>query len=125
MFGTGADGPELVDREHHPEWIGRPLGNRSVRLGGPAAVRIEQGRELGRVALDSGFLPALVTGDVLEEAPPGRELVVTLNGRVAAVVPINPWWTGPPRFSAVLPERLFREGANSVRAFWTGPAASA
>ena len=121
MFGTGSDGPELVDREHHPEWIGRPLGARRVRLGGPAAVRIEQGRELGRVALDSGFVPALVTGDVLEEAPAGRELVLTLNGRVAAVVPVNPWWTGPPRFSAIVPERLFRQGANSVRAFWTGP----
>jgi len=121
MFGTGSDGPGLADRGHHPEWIGRPLGDRSVRLEGPAAVRIEQRGELERVALGSGFVPALVTGDVLEEAPEGRELVLTLNGRVAAVVPVNPWWTGPPRFSAIVPERLLRQGANSVRAFWTGP----
>jgi len=119
MFGTGSDGPDLVDREHHPEWIGRRLEDRSVRLGGPAAVGIEQRGQLERVARASGFVPALLTGNVLEQAPAGRELVLTLNGRVAAVVPVNPWWTGPPRFSAILPERLLRQGANSVRAFWT------
>jgi len=119
MFGTGSDGPDLVDREHHPEWIGRPLGDRSLRLGGPAAVRIQQRGQLERVSSAPGFVPALLTGKVLERVPVGRELVLTLNGRVAAVVPVNPWWTGPPRFSAIVPERLLAQGANSVRAFWT------
>ena len=119
MFGTGSDGPDLVDREHHPEWIGRPLGDRSLRLGGPAAVRIQQRGQLERVSSAPGFVPALLTGKVLEHVPVGRELVLTLNGRVAAVVPVNPWWTGPPRFSAIVPERLLAQGANSVRAFWT------
>jgi hypothetical protein len=120
MFGTGSDGPDLVDQEHHPEWIGRRLEDPRVRLGGPAAVRIEQRRQLERVSRASGLVPALLTGNVLEQVPAGRELVLTLNGRVAAVVPINPWWTGPPRFSAIFPERLLQQGANSVRAFWTG-----
>jgi len=119
MFGTGSDGPDLVDREHHPEWIGRRLGDRSLRLGEPAAVRIEQEGQLERVSRASGFVPALLTGNVREQVPVGRELVLTLNGRVAAVVPVNPWWTGPPRFSAIVPERLLAQGANSVRAFWT------
>ncbi|MBA3359300.1 MAG: sulfatase-like hydrolase/transferase [Thermoleophilaceae bacterium] len=119
MFGTGSDGPDLVDREHHPEWIGRRLGDRGVRLGGPAAVRIQQRGQLERVSSAPGFVPALLTGKVLEHVPVGRELVLTLNGRVAAVVPVNPWWTGPPRFSAIVPERLLAQGANSVRAFWT------
>jgi len=120
MFGTGSDGPDLVDREHHPEWIGRRLRGRGVRLGGPAAVRIQQKGLLERVSRRSGFVPALLTGEVLEHVQEGRELVLTLNGRVAAVVPINPWWTGPPRFSAIVPERLLHEGANSVAAYWTG-----
>jgi len=119
MFGTGSDGPDLLDREYHPEWIGLRLRDQSVRLGAPAAVRIEQAGQLKRVSRASGFVPALLTGKVLGHAPEGRELVLTLNGRVGAVVPVNPWWTGPPRFSAILPERMLRQGANSVRAFWT------
>lgn len=117
IFGTGSDGPDLVDRELHPGWIGHPLA--TVRLGGPATVRIEQTGQLKRVARASGFVPALLSGEVLEDVPVGRRLVLTLNGRVAAVVPVNPWWTGPPRFSAIVPERLLAQGANSVRAFWT------
>jgi len=119
MFGTGSDGPGLVDREHHPEWIGRRLGGRAVRLGPRAAVRLERRTDLERVSRASGFVPVLLAGEVLGRAPEGRELVMTLNGRVAAVVPVNPWWTGPPKFSAIVPERLLQEGANSVRAFWT------
>ncbi len=119
MFGTGADGPDLVDREHHPEWIGRRRGDRGVRLGRPAAVEIEQRSALERVARASGFVPVLLTGEVRESVPLGRELALTLNGRVAAVVPIT--WTGQPRFSAILPERLLQQGANSVEAFWTTP----
>ena len=120
MFGTGPDGPDLIDREHHPEWIGRRLGDPRVRLGGPAAVQIQRRGRLERVSFASGLVPALLTGNVREEVPVGRELVLTINGRVAAVVAINPWWTGPPRFSAIIPERLLHEGANSVAAYWTG-----
>jgi len=83
-------------------------------------VRIQQKGRLERVSRRSGFVPVLLTGKVLEHVPEGRELVLTLDGRVGAVVPINPWWTGPPRFSAILPERLLHEGANSVAAYWTG-----
>ncbi len=119
MFGTGADGPDILDREHHPEWIGRRLGDRSVRLGEPVTLRIDQSAELERVARDSGVVPALLTGDTQGQAPRGRQLILSLNGRVAAIVEVNPWWTGPPTFTAVVPERLLREGANSVKAFWT------
>jgi len=117
MFGTGSDGPDVLDRAHQPEWIGRRRGDRGVRLGRPAAVEIEQRDELQRVSRASDFVPVLLTGEVREPVPLGRELALTLNGRVAAVVPIT--WTGQTRFSAILPERLLREGANSVEAFWT------
>lgn len=120
MFGTGSDGPDLLDRGHHPEWIGRRLEDPRVRLGGPASVRIRQRGQLERVSPASGFVPALVTGDVSEQVRERRELVLSINRHVAAVVPVNPWWTGPPRFSAIVPERLLREGANSVAAYWTG-----
>lgn len=40
-------------------------------------------------------------------------------GRVAAIVPVNPWWMGAPTFSAIVPERLLREGANSIKGYWT------
>lgn len=82
-------------------------------------MRIEQSAELRRVLRAPGYLPVLLNGEVLGEVATGHELVLTLNGRVAAVVPVNPWWTGPPRFAAVLPERLLRDGANKVEAFWT------
>jgi hypothetical protein len=118
MFGTGSDGPDLVDRGHHPEWIGRPIRGHGVRVGGRAAVRVERRGELKRVSRSSGFVPVLVRGEVSGQVPPGRKLVLTLNGRVAAIVPVNPWWRGPPTFSAIFPERLVREGTNSFEVFW-------
>ncbi|MCA1672313.1 MAG: sulfatase-like hydrolase/transferase, partial [Actinobacteria bacterium] len=119
LFGTGADGPDLVDREHHPEWIGRRIGDRGVSLAGPAAVRIERKEDLRRVSRGSRFAPVLLRGEVRGPAPSSRVLVLALNGHVAAVVPVNPWWRGPPTFSAIFPERLLQEGANSIKAFWT------
>ena len=116
MFGTGS---AVVDRAHHPDWIGRRVGGRGVRLGGPAAVRIERRGQLQRVSRASGFVPVLLRGEVQGPVPPGRELVLALNRRVAAVVPVNPWWMGPPTFSAIVPEHLLQDGANSIKAFWT------
>lgn len=82
-------------------------------------MRIERRGELRRVSRASGFLPVLLRGEVQEEVPSGRELVLALNGRVAAIVPVNPWWMGAPTFSAIVPERLLREGANSIKGYWT------
>ena len=121
MFGSGSDAVYPLHREHHPEWIGRRVDDPRVRLAGPAAVRIERRGELRRVSRASGYLPALVRGEVSGQPREGRKLVLSLNGRVAAVVPVNPWWRGPPTFSALLPERLLEDGDNALRAYWTAP----
>ncbi len=118
MFGTGSDGADLVNREHHPEWIGRRIGDREVRLSQRAAVRIEGRGELRRVSRASAFVPVLLRGQVRGRVRSGRDLALTVNGRVAAVVPVNPWWRGPPTFSAILPEHLLQEDGNSIKAFW-------
>ena len=82
-------------------------------------MRIERRDELRRVSRASGFVPVLLNGEALGPVPAGAELVLALNDRVAAVAPVNPWWRGPPTFSAVVPERLVHEGTNSIGAFWT------
>lgn len=115
-FGTRS---ALVDADRHPEWIGRRLGEPGVRLGKRTTVRLDRRGELMRVSRASGFVPVLVTGEVRARLRARRELVLVVNHRVGAVVPVKPWWAGPPTFSAIVPERLVRDGANSIAAFWT------
>jgi Sulfatase len=61
----------------------------------------------------ASVVPAFVTGSVPGESD--VDVVILVNGRVGAVVPTYPE-DGELRFSALLPESLFRPGPNEIRA---------
>ncbi|MFV2103230.1 sulfatase-like hydrolase/transferase [Micromonospora sp. LOL_024] len=83
-----------------------PAGG-SARVGGLDAFRA--------VDPDEGLLPGMVWGTVPDRVADGTELVVAVNGTVAAVVPVVAPDLGGRRFAALLADdRLFHAGANRL-----------
>jgi hypothetical protein len=80
-------------------------------------VKVENRDALSNVDLESGFLPANITG-VVRQGPlaHGSELAVAVNGVVRALTrPVE--WHGRQVFTALIPETSFRQGANRVDVF--------
>jgi Sulfatase len=83
-------------------------------------VRIDKGDQLQNVRLESGYLPARISGQVTSgRIEPGAELAVAVNGRVEALTQCF-WSNGRQRFRAFVPETALREGSNQVDVFLVG-----
>ena len=75
------------------------------------------GEEYGRVNLRSSTVPAWVTGS-LDAVPPGRDLAIAVNGRVAALTKSFHLATDEKTlFAAMVPESSFHTGGNRVELF--------
>jgi hypothetical protein len=72
---------------------------------------VDQASLFERVKLDSGFIPAQITGSI--NVGSHQLFAAILNGRIAAIMKAFPSPAGN-RYAAILPERLFREGTNSL-----------
>jgi hypothetical protein len=111
LFAPGVAG--LFDLGTHRQLLGTSV---SASVQTTRATRVELEREdlLADVRLSSAFVPAFVAGS-LEGTPvaDGVELAIAVNGRVAALT--RPFRRGEEqRFSALVPEQYFRDGANRV-----------
>lgn len=113
VFGTGASPPGLFGLGPRRDLVGRPLSSFSVRsahgLGrrftGPAAAPVTA----------PGFVPALVQGTVAGGHDSGRDLIVAVNGRVAATArSFRLRGRTLEQFSVLVPETALRGGRNSV-----------
>jgi len=119
LFGQGLPLDQLYAIGPHRELLGKRSDE--LQLGTPREfdVVIEQPWELEQARLDSGYLPAHVVGWVRsrQEIREPVQLAVTLNGTVAATTRTygSPSTAAP--FTAMLHERLFREGANAVEVY--------
>ena len=110
-FGTGtwermyASGPLAG-------YVGRSVTE--LAAGAASDIRAELDGEAFLRAVDpaSGFVPAYITGRVVDGAA-GWELAVALNGRVVATTRTYDASDGV-RFAAVVPDDAIREGANEV-----------
>lgn len=70
------------------------------------------------VNLDSGFLPSRITGAIsFKGARPGSSVAVAVNGFVQAVTEIYPSEDSSYKFSAMVAEKSFKKGKNSLSAF--------
>jgi hypothetical protein len=85
----------------------------SLRVAGRSAtkVRWRTDTELASADPRADFLPALVTVEL--EPPAAANLVLVLNGRVAATVAFSPEQPGPAK--ALLPPALFTRGGNRLQ----------
>jgi hypothetical protein len=111
FFGDGIDG--LYEIGIHTDLLGVPVT--TAVESSTTRVGFDRGHLLENVRLSSGFIPAWVSGSVGGTAI-GKdvELAVSVNGRIAALT--RPFFRGEEqRFSALVPERFFREGTNRVQ----------
>jgi hypothetical protein len=112
LFGEGLDRPGIFGVGPRPELVGRSLADLAVRRSRLRA-SIDQAPALAQVDKRSGFVPAHVTGSVDGDgAGARRDLVLAVNGRVAAVGrPLR----GTTEFAMMVPESSLRDGANRVQ----------
>ncbi len=123
LFGRGADG-DLFDVGPHRELMGRRVSALPVELDAesPFVAHLVGRSDYDDVDTASGFIPALVRGTVTRAGdfpafPEALDLAVTLNGTVRALTRSFEPTAESVRFTAMLPERAFRNGPNQVEVF--------
>jgi hypothetical protein len=118
LFGSGADESRLFAiGPSARELVGRRVDSVPLEPGRGVRAELDQRGLLAAVDLDSGVVPARITGAV--EGKGGErplELAVAVNGRIEAVTQTFEL-DGTTRFSALVPEAGLRDGANEVEIF--------
>ncbi len=93
------------------------------RSGTAGRVELAQSPFFSRVDPEAGFVPALISGRVLEVSEAGDEpleLAVAVNGRIQALSRTSRVWGGNREFAALVPPDSFRPGENRVEVFLIG-----
>lgn len=100
-----------------PELVGRATSEFTV-VPDPRRATVTNRADFGAVPADRSTVPALVYGTVPDSVGDGATLVIAVNGRIGAAVPVQPRRGEAPRFAGVVPDpSLFRPGANTVEVF--------
>jgi hypothetical protein len=112
VFGKTWD--SLLRTGLRPQLIGKNVGSLLPSTETAARVQLDNDGLFADVDLSTGFVPARITGTIEGvEIPSDVELVVAVNGRIAA--PTRCFDIGGrQRFSALVPETAFRNGFNRV-----------
>jgi Sulfatase len=110
----GPDWSSLLVTGLDPRLLGMHVGTTAMAVSSPGTeVRIDNAELFVDVDTSSSFLPARVTGTVEGDGLVGRQVAVAVNGRIVAPTKVFRI-EGLQRFSALIPERFFREGYNEV-----------
>jgi hypothetical protein len=112
VFGPSWD--SLLANGLDPRLLGMRVRSARALTASDAHVRFDNEQLFTDVDTSSSFLPARITGTVRGvQIPSDRALAVALNGRIAAPTRVF-LIKGELRFSALIPERFFRDGFNQV-----------
>jgi hypothetical protein len=116
LFGTGDQWEGIYAVGPLRALLGRPVASFAVAETSTVAV-LESPGLYERVDVEADFIPARVKGVLRNVAEPRPiQLAVALNGRVWATT--RPLVGSEDRlFTAMLPERAFRQGANQLEVF--------
>ena len=95
--------------------VGRPIRDLAAGPDSGVEVAIDNPDAYANVDPGSDSLPGLVTGNVM--TPKDVTIVVAVNGTTAGVSATFVDQHGPRHFGVVVPDFLFRRGANDVRLF--------
>jgi hypothetical protein len=121
----GRIGPYRIGR--HGSLVGTPTS--AARVGAPSALQVEVTSPTGFDDLDlaGGTLPALLTGRVEGRPAPGTAVAVAVNGTIGGVSEVFPDNRDGdrPAVAAIVPDFLFRQGANRVELFEVATAGGA
>jgi Sulfatase len=119
VFGSDGRGPGLFGFGPNPGLIGRSLTALPVARGGTASAHVNDAGAYRHVKLDSGFVPAQITGRITGQQAPGRDLAFAVNGRIVAVAPsFKLAGRDTEEFAAVVSDAHFHDGRNSVQVLW-------
>jgi hypothetical protein len=114
LIGRGKDGLERMYRlGPNQDLIGKPAS----AAGAPLDVDFAYADDYDRVDPESGFVPTHVVARVNGPDRPPRDIVVAINGRIAAVGNTFELATGNEGelVSVMVPEAAFRRGRNQVQ----------
>jgi Sulfatase len=110
----GPDWDSLLSAGLNPKLLGMRVGTTATTVASSGVdVRIDNEEVFADVDTSSNFLPARVTGTVVGDGVVGRHVALALNGSIAAPTRVFRI-EGQQRFSALVPERFFRDGYNKV-----------
>ena len=118
IFGSGERVDGLYRIGRYSRLVGQEAGNYPIDYAPDVRVWLDGGDLWQDVDLESEFVPARITGqvDTNTDARENLNLAVAINGTIQAVtrtfVRGQDIW-----FSAIVPERSFRNGYNSVELF--------
>jgi sulfatase-like protein len=118
LFGSDGRGPGISGLGPERGLVGRAV--RAAAPGGRVSARIDGAGAFRSVDLRSGFVPALITGRITAPGKGGqRDIAVAVNGRIVATAPtFELAGSNSERFSALVPEASFHDGANRVQILW-------
>ncbi len=117
IFGSGTD-PDAVFRiGPRPELIGRPVSELEAAGTARADAFVSGSKSYNHVDLDGSFLPARISGMLRLPAGHRRSLAIGINGTIQAVTRTFDTDSKPARFTAMVPERAFVVGRNTVEIF--------
>ena len=114
LFRSNGGRPDMYSIGPHRELVGREIAP-SIRS--PVTATINDASAFHSVQLRSGFVPALVTGQITSPATAkSRDIAVTINGRIVATAPTFKLAdSSVENFAVLVPETSFRNGTNRVQ----------
>ena len=111
LFGSGRRSLYAVGPR--PALLGRAVAAFRVAAATGAEVEVDGENLLRSVDMRSPLAPSHITGRISGAGDGPLALAVAVNGRIRATT----WANGGTRFSALVPESAFRQGANEVSVF--------
>jgi hypothetical protein len=119
LFGSGLTKPRgLYQIGVHQGLIGRQIEDMGYDNDGELSVSIDQGKHLASVDLSDSYVPAYISGDIVDEdgQHEATPLAIEVNGTISAVTTSYVTKEGH-QFSVIIPESSLRQGNNLVNIY--------
>jgi hypothetical protein len=113
-FGSGTDLQHYLPKRDHSVLVGQPAPAGAVAPQLKFKLRDAPARR--NVNSESGFIPALISGEIIAPAPTSRpyDLAIAVNGTFQAIAKSFEFDDSPHFFSAIMHEGAFQPNANEI-----------
>ncbi len=119
-FGEHTALDRLVPKGPSLKLIGQELGDLVVGRSASLKYINENLNQLDQVNLESRYLPALISGQIIGTSRRNLPIAVSLNGRIWATTQASLWDGKRNYFSVLFPPSAFQSGKNTVSVFLIG-----
>ncbi|MGP0591325.1 sulfatase-like hydrolase/transferase [Nitrospira sp. T9] len=119
-FGEHTALDRLVPKGPASNLIGQKLGDLVIGHSTSLKYINENPHQLDQVDLESRYLPALFSGQIIGMSHRSLPIAISLNGRIWATTQASLWDGKRNYFSVLFPPSAFQSGENQVRVFRIG-----